>query len=175
MTDLGRSCPRCAALMRPFGQGRTAGWACPSCGEIVARTTPRGYCLGLAIGALALTAVFSVLLPVAGAYVFWALLILLGAVGVAAFVFVSGVSLRRALRNALSPTVRVPAKFVRKRSRDWAVDAPLSVAGSEEGAVIREMDMRLRRDPGVTIASWADCFATFEISGEEKEFVVSAE
>jgi len=107
--------------------------------------------------------------------VFWALLILLGAVGVAAFVFVSGVSLRRALRNALSPTVRVPAKFVRKPSRDWEVDAPLSVAGSEEGAVIREMDMRLRRDPGVTIASWADCFATFEISGEEKEFVVSAE
>lgn len=89
------------------------------------------------------------------------------------------------IHNAASPTLRVQAKVVRKRTKQWDVSVPLGespemgaarlglMGRDRKGAAEALMKAAACEDmPEVDLASGADCYVTFSYSGREAEFAV---
>ena len=117
------------------------------------------------------------------AYALIALGVLLFA-GMLFVIFYSGYWL---VRNRVGRVVRVEARVVRRRKKDWEVgvvgDTPVSAAAKlgmmgrqrEDALKVYSHEMRRGNVPEVDIASDTNFFVTFDVNGQETEFSVSAD
>ena len=168
-----RHCARCATEMRPFEDGRRTGWVCPSCGDIVCRRIPRGYCLAIAylvlvVGPLLLLA----FAPAAGSPIFQACILVCWIVLFGVLIFVPSCVCYWWIKNKRTPIVRTVATVVRTRSRDWELDVPRSVEASPVSMALNRLTHALGIDPMVTVAQWSDFFVTFKTPRGEIELAV---
>ncbi|MEI6916120.1 MAG: hypothetical protein WCL39_13375 [Armatimonadota bacterium] len=168
-----KCCPICATEMRPFGEGREAGWACPKCGNIIAKTLPRGYLIICwAIVLIVVPGLFLIVAPGTGALVFW---IVIWAVLIAVLALIFAVPAYVAyhkMRNLTREMRREQATVLRKRTRDWEVDMPPALGISAADAVIRQAAYQRKGDPGVTLSEWTNDFVTFQVGDQELELNV---
>lgn len=137
---------------------------------------PRPSYLGLwlIVAALAFVALVTICPNAVGIAIcvgFWLLL--------AAGVFVVAFVVFWLIRNQLSPVVRVPARVVRRRMKEWDVTltqrAPIGIYGRDARAAWHAWSYRLGREnvAEAPIVEGKDYYVTFDFEGREMEFSVS--
>lgn len=140
--------------------------------------------LGPILLLIALACFFSVITwPTLIAYLLAALLVAI----VLGVLFVIGYTAFWLIRNKVSPVTRVEATVVRRRMKEWDVSLPVESAGMSAarlGLMGRDPNSAAKAFlkasaspdvPSVEIATGANYFVTFSISGREAEFAVPEE
>ncbi|MBI2842230.1 MAG: DUF2500 family protein [Armatimonadetes bacterium] len=99
-------------------------------------------------------------------------------------IFVFGYDIFWLVRNWLSPTVRVPAKVLRKTHKQWDVSivgetpemqaARLGLLGRDRESAAKALNkLAATQDvPELILYQGTDCYITFDVNGAEMEFIV---